>query len=95
MFIVSLTYVCELTKVDQFVGEHRDYLDKQYASGVFLASGRKEPRNGGVILANAESRAKLDVLLEQDPFYQNGVAKYDVIEFIPSKTCPELDFLRQ
>lgn len=95
MFIVSITYVCDLAEVEKHVAAHRDYLDKQYAAGLFLASGRKEPRNGGVILANVESRELLDSVLAQDPFHKQKVAKYDVIEFIPTKTSRELAFLRQ
>ena len=44
MFIISLTYKAELTKVDQFIQEHIEYLDQQYAQGNFLLSGPKEPR---------------------------------------------------
>jgi len=95
MFIISLTYVCDLTEVNQYISEHRTYLDKQYAAGVFLASGRKEPRTGGVILANIDSREKLDQILVQDPFYRQRVAEFDIVEFIPTKTSPELEFLRQ
>lgn len=73
---------------------HITYLDAQYAAGHFLASGRKEPRDGGVILALADSREALDHILNADPFKQNGIAHYDVTEFMPTKTIPEFEFLR-
>ena len=59
----------------------------------FLASGRKIPRNGGVILAKAQSREELDEILKQDPFNQNNLADYEVIEFVPSMTSKELSYL--
>jgi uncharacterized protein YciI len=93
MFVVSLTYVCELSEIEKHLADHIDYLDENYAKGVFLASGRKEPRTGGVILAQMDSRTELDKLIEKDPFKINGLANYEVIEFIPSKTIEALSFL--
>ena len=79
--------------IDKELNNHIDYLKKQYAAGNFLASGRKIPRNGGVILAKAQSREVLDEILKQDPFNQNNLADYEVIEFVPSMTSKELSYL--
>jgi len=95
MFIISLTYTCEISEVEKYLSRHIDYLNEQYSNGVFLASGRKVPRTGGVILAKAESREVLDLILSDDPFKIHGLANYDVTEFVPSKTSPELAFLKQ
>lgn len=95
MFIISLTYICDISEVEKHLADHIDYLDRQYSDGIFLASGRKVPRTGGVILANVESRDKLDRILAEDPFKQHTLANYDVTEFIPTKTSSELEFLRQ
>jgi uncharacterized protein YciI len=93
MFIVSLTYICDLQEVDKYLSAHQLYLDSQYAAGRILASGRKEPRDGGIILADNVTREDLDNILTQDPFYQHGVARYDVTEFIPRKTSASLTCL--
>ena len=93
MYIVSLTYKASLEAIDKELNNHIDYLKKQYAAGNFLASGRKIPRNGGVILAKAQSREVLDEILKQDPFNQNNLADYEVIEFVPSMTSKELSHL--
>ncbi|MDD2438411.1 MAG: YciI family protein [Parabacteroides sp.] len=93
MYIVSLTYKASLEAIDKELNNHIDYLKKQYAAGNFLASGRKIPRNGGVILAKAQSREELDEILKQDPFNQNNLADYEVIEFVPSMTSKELNYL--
>ena len=93
MYIVSLTYKASLEAIDKEPNNHIDYLKKQYAAGNFLASGRKIPRNGGVILAKAQSREELDEILKQDPFNQNNLADYEVIEFVPSMTSKELSYL--
>jgi len=93
MFVVSLTYVCELSEIEKYLAEHIKYLDENYEKGVFLASGRKEPRTGGVILVQMESRTTLDKLIAKDPFKINGLAHYEVTEFIPTKTSEALSFL--
>ena len=95
MFVVSLTYTVALSEVDQYIDAHIAYLEKQYAEGYFLASGRKVPRTGGIILARANDRAHLDAILRKDPFYQAGVADYDIMEFEPSMTAEGLDALKR
>ncbi|WP_044200813.1 YciI family protein [Flammeovirga sp. OC4] len=93
MFIINLTYKTDLKQVDQYLEQHIEYLNEQYNLGYFLASGRKVPRTGGVILSNIESKTELLAILEKDPFHKNELADYDITEFVPSKTCDELKFL--
>lgn len=93
MFVVLLSYKKPIAEVELHLAAHICYLDECYAKGVFIASGRKLPRTGGVILAKAESRALLETILRQDPFYLEGVADFEVIEFIPTKTAPGLEQL--
>lgn len=95
MFIVSLTYKCELDQVETHLPAHIEYLKKQYSLGNFIASGRKVPRNGGVILARANSKSELNTILEQDPFHKNDIADYDVQEFIPTMVGEGLETLRE
>jgi uncharacterized protein YciI len=93
MFVIVLTYVVPLDVVDRHLAAHVEYLKKQYETGIFIASGRRIPRTGGVILARAENRHAVQEILEQDPFSVHGVAEYDVIEFSPSMAAPELSWL--
>ena len=93
MYIVSINYTCELTEIENNLTAHIAYLDHYYSAEKFIASGRKNPRTGGVILASTDSRDELDRILEEDPFKFNNLADYDVIEFIPSKAIPEVDFI--
>ena len=81
--------------VEQHLAAHVSYLKKHYALGNFMASGRKVPRTGGVILSNIENLEQLNAVLNQDPFKQNNLADYEITEFIPSMSCDELQFLRQ
>lgn len=93
MFIIVLTYLEPLDVVDRHLAAHVEYLKKQYEAGIFIASGRRIPRTGGVILARAENRQALQEILGHDPFCEHGVAAYDVIEFLPSMAAPELSCL--
>ncbi|MEQ2353484.1 YciI family protein [Pseudoalteromonas piscicida] len=85
IFIVNLTYVTEIEQVEPLLAPHIAFLERFYANGTFIASGRKVPRTGGVILAKASSEAELLDVVRQDPFYVAEVARYDIIEFVPSK----------
>ncbi|MGZ2371580.1 YciI family protein [Ancylomarina sp. YFZ004] len=93
MFIVHINYIVSLDIVEQYLTAHMNYLKRQYAQGNFIASGRRVPRLGAVILSNMESREALDQVLEQDPFKKGNLADYVVTEFVPTLTCKELDFL--
>ncbi|MGF1794195.1 GTP cyclohydrolase, partial [Photobacterium profundum] len=44
-----------MSDVEKYLDEHIKYLDNQYELGHFIASGRKVPRVGGVILATVDS----------------------------------------
>lgn len=93
MFIVLLTYKKPIAEVELHLAAHIAYLDEHFAAGTFVASGRKVPRTGGVILAKAESRTVLEAILHQDPFSIADVAEFEVIEFVPTKTAPRLESL--
>jgi len=85
MFIIELTYKVPNEEIDKFIPQHRDFLDKHYAAGVFIASGAQVPRKGGIILANAASRETILSIIGEDPFYINGLSDYRIIEFNATK----------
>lgn len=67
MYIVSLTYHRPIADVDSHLEGHIAWLKKYFQDGTFIASGRKNPRTGGVILAKGIDRARLDAILAEDP----------------------------
>ncbi|MET7736155.1 YciI family protein [Streptomyces sp. NPDC005402] len=95
MFVLELTYTAPLDAVDAVLPAHVAWLDEQYEKGVFLASGRKEPRDGGVIIAVAEDRARIEEIAAGDPFVAAGVCAYRVTEFAATKTAPALKEYRE
>jgi uncharacterized protein YciI len=93
VFIVTLTYVVDLAKIDAALPAHAAWLDKQYADGVFVLSGRRVPRTGGVIIAVNTTRDDLLRRLADDPFGQLGYAEYAVTECAPSRVAEGLERL--
>jgi uncharacterized protein YciI len=94
MFVILLKYIKPLSEVDRFVAEHREFLERYYASGHFLLSGRMEPRTGGVILSKSETRAEIESIVLSDPFNREQIAEYEIIEFLPSMAVTHLANLK-
>lgn len=90
MFIVNLTYVVPLEELDKHMADHVKFLKKYYKRNVFIASGRKVPRTGGIILALAESAEQLEEILHEDPFYTHALAEFSITEFLTSQYHPDL-----
>lgn len=85
MFILVLKYIKPLEEVDKELQLHIQYLDKYYSLQKFICSGRRNPRIGGVILCNAENMKEVESIIQEDPFFINKIAEYDIIEFTPTK----------
>ena len=95
MFIVSLTYKRDLEEVDKHLDAHVAYLKQEYANGNFIASGRKIPRTGGIILSCVKNKDELESILANDPFHKEGIAEYDIIEFVPSMVAEGYEILQK
>lgn len=81
MFVVELTYKASLEEIDGAMKAHMVFLRRHYASGAFVMSGRKVPRDGGILLVRGESREAVEALMAEDPFCKRGLAEFRVIEF--------------
>lgn len=91
MFIIELTYKVPLAEADAHMAAHIEFLDKYYKSGHFLASGRKEPRDGGLIFAKASDRKRIEAIIAEDPFNKLSIADYRIIEFKATKKVKAYD----
>ena len=89
MFIIQLNYKKSIDIVDQYLAEHRLFLDECYKKNYFIASGPKNPRTGGIIISMLKDRNQLDEILKHDPFYIHELADYEYIEFTPIKYHPD------
>jgi uncharacterized protein YciI len=90
LFVVELIYKVPLARIDQTMAAHVRFLKKYYASGNFLVSGRKIPRDGGVILAVGESREQIEAIMGEDPFCEHGLAEFRIVQFRASQRADDI-----
>jgi uncharacterized protein YciI len=90
MFIIDLNYIKALDELDAHMGSHVTFLRKYYKKNVFIASGRKVPRTGGIILAQASSREEVENIMAEDPFIIHHLAEFTTTEFLTSQVHPSL-----
>ena len=88
MFIINLTYIKPIEEIEHYLPAHVEFLKHHYTLGHFLASGRKNPRTGGIIIAAVDTQSELEEILSHDPFHAHQLANYDIIDFTPSMTAP-------
>jgi uncharacterized protein YciI len=90
MFVIELTYTADLSEIDRHMAAHVKFLNKYYAAGNFLVSGRQIPRVGGIIIAVANSREQMQAIVEEDPFCARGLAEFRIVEFRASQRAPDI-----
>jgi len=90
MFVIELIYKADLAAIDAHMAAHVRFLKRYYAAGHFLVSGRKIPRDGGIILAVGKSRRDIELIVKEDPFYTNGLADFRIIEFRASQRATDI-----
>ena len=90
MFVIELIYKASLAQIDAHMRAHMKFLKKYYASGHFLVSGRKIPRDGGIILSVGKSRTEIEMIVREDPFVERGLADVRIIEFRVSQRADDI-----
>ena len=90
MFVIELIYKAPLAEIDAAMTAHVRFLRKHYASGHFIVSGRKIPRDGGIIVAVGRSRDDIAALAAEDPFCKRGLAEARIIEFRASQKADDI-----
>jgi len=90
VFIIELTYTADLARIDASMRAHMQFINAHYASGHFVVSGRKIPRDGGIILTRGSDRAEIEAIAAEDPFVTKGLATARVIEFRVSQRADDV-----
>ena len=91
MYLLLVHYTQPMDKVAALTADHRAYLDRFYATGELLLSGRRNPPSGGVLVGHFKDRATVEAFVAGDPFVTGGVGRYEIIEFAPAKRSPEVE----
>jgi uncharacterized protein YciI len=81
VFVIELICNADLSQIDAQMKPHMAYLQKHYDAGKFIASGRKVPRDGGIILAVGDALDQIEAIVREDPFVVRGLADYRIVEF--------------
>lgn len=89
MFIIDLNYIVPLEQLDAHMAEHVKFLNTYYKQNIFLTSGRKVPRTGGIIIATGKSKEELEAIMSADPFCKHRLAEVTITEFLNSQMHPE------
>lgn len=84
MFVIHVNYVRPLDEIDKHLAAHVEFLKASYKEGVLVASGRRTPRDGGIILSKHTSREEAEAFTVKDPFFINKVAEYKIFEWTPT-----------
>lgn len=90
LFVIELIYKAPLEKIDAAMPAHVRFLKKHYEAGTFLVSGRKIPRDGGVIIAVGDSREAIEEIMREDPFCSRGLADVRIIQFRASQRADDI-----
>jgi uncharacterized protein YciI len=88
LFLVDLTYKAPMGAIQAVLEPHMAFVARCFDGGHFLASGRKDPRTGGIIIAKAEDEGALRALLAEDPFLTEDLVTLSVQAFHPSRVSP-------
>jgi len=90
MFIIDLHYIVPLEEIDRHMKEHMTFVNACYQNNIFIASGRKVPRTGGIIVAMAASKEQMQAIMNEDPFCKLKLAEVTITEFQTSQHHPDL-----
>ncbi len=90
MFVIELIYTADLSEIDAHMKAHVAFLKKYYAAGNLLVSGRKIPRDGGIILAVGQDKQQIEAIVKEDPFHKHGLAEFRIVELRASQRADDI-----
>ncbi len=95
--IMIIRYLKPLDEVALVTPAHRSYLAGLHARGTLLASGPFDPRTGGLLLLEIpeDDCGALEAIRNDDPFFQQGIAEYQLHCWAPTIGLDGLALLRR
>ncbi len=94
--LVLIRYRAPIDVIEANTEAHRAWLRELKARGTLLASGPFVPRSGGALLLRVpddDPAAALDAVRNGDPFFQRGLANYELLQWNPVINREGLDTL--
>lgn len=65
-----------------YIPMHEKHIASGIEAGMVLFAGPKTAEGGGLMIARAADREALDAFLARDVFVANGLARFEVTEFL-------------
>lgn len=90
MFLINISYKVPLAQIEPYFDAHIAFVRKYVESEVFVLTGKKVPRSGGIILADIPSEPELMDILKEDPFFEFDLAEFAIQEIQLSQVLPKL-----
>ena len=88
MVLLLLKFVKPIDEVERLLPQHRAFLDRFYREGKLVFSGPREPRIGGVILADVDSELEAMKIVVEDPYFTEKIADYELVRFEVTRSDP-------
>lgn len=82
-FLIELDYRAPLARVQESSSAHRAHLQSGIDQGLILCAGPRVPRDGGFVIARADTQATLEAFFALDPYLREGLAEYRYRQFEP------------
>lgn len=73
--------IIEKTTFDQYVPDHKAYVQDLIEKGHQARSGYWGRRGGGMMIFQAESMEAAKAIVERDPLVKNGCVQYELYEW--------------
>lgn len=97
--VIVIRYRVPIEQIEANTDAHRAYLRSLAAEGTLLVSGPMVPRTGGVLILRVPdgegAAAAIDRVRDGDPFWQLGLANYELLQWAPTIGRDALDALGQ
>lgn len=93
VFVITLRFSGRRKDAALHQEGHRQWVERGFAAGRFLAVGSLAGAAGGCILAHDVTRAQLQRFLQADPFVAHGVVQAEIVAFTPARADRRLSFL--
>lgn len=93
--LILIRYRRPLAEVEAATQDHRNYLAGLKDAGLLIASGPFDPRTGGALLLRLpdDDPQALDRIRDDDPFWRQGLANYELLRWVPVLGAEGLDRL--
>jgi uncharacterized protein YciI len=92
--IVLIRYRRPIEEIIAATPDHRAHLARLHEAGMLVASGPFDPRSGGALLLRLpDDPTALDRIRDDDPFWQRGLANYELLQWAPTIGLEALDRL--